>query len=119
MVKALSMVWVLSIPILAAMAFYVWIRYQRTDLPAWRGVTGICSTLGVTLSWYWFLAMCRSGQIGGFGTHDLTNRSAETYFWLTGGIVALSLAFKQKSRMLAVSSGLLQMALWAGSLLVA
>ena len=118
MTKALFIIWVLSIPILTAMAFYVWARYQRTELPAWRSAAGIFSMVGIMLSWLWFLALCRSGQIGGFETHDLTTRSANSYFLLTGAIVVLSLGFKRKSRILAVSSGLLQLALWAGSLLV-
>ena len=85
----------------------------------WRGTLGsVVISLGLLNCLGFLLVFCR-GEIGGFGTHDITTRMVRWYF--LGSIVATMSAVlvKGESRWEAIVSGLLTTGLWFGSALVA
>jgi hypothetical protein len=112
-------VWALSVPLLGLFALVVWFKRFRSDLPLWRNALGLVSVVAVGVNWAWFLFLAYCGQIGGFGTHYMTTRSADRYVLVARAAIPASFAFKGKSRFLALLSALLMFALWGGSEMVA
>ena len=112
-------VWGLSIPVFAVLALRMWLKRSRRDLPPLRSLLGLSSLLVVLASWLLFGRLAYCGQIGGFGTHYITTRSADTFFFVSFFAAMGCAAFKDKSRIFAVLSGSLMAALWAGAQMVA
>jgi hypothetical protein len=112
-------IWVLSIPVLGAVGLLLWCKRLRSELPFWRNVVGVASVTAVLANWFLFLWLAYRGQIGGFGTHYMTTRSADLYLLAALGAFAASFALRSKSRTLAVIASFLMLALWSGSELVA
>jgi hypothetical protein len=112
-------IWMLSVPILELVVLVVWLKRLRSELPFWRSTLGLASVFAVLVNWVWFLLLSYSGQIGGFGTHQLTSRSVDRYLWVVLAAIPASLALKQKSRILAAFAAFLMFALWGGSEMVA
>jgi hypothetical protein len=73
----------------------------------------------VFANWVLFLYLAYVGQIGGFGTHYMTTRSADLYLIAALGTFVASFALKSKSRALAAIASFLMFTLWGGSELVA
>jgi hypothetical protein len=112
-------VWVLSVPLLGVVALVVWFKRHRSNLPLWRNALGLGSVAAVGVNWAWFLFLTYCGQIGGFGTHYMTTRSADRYLLVPLAAILASFALKGKSRVLAALSAFLMFALWGGSEMVA
>jgi len=112
-------VWVLAVPALGITALVLWLKRSRSELPSWRHTLGVFSVISVVANWVWFLCLAYRGEIGGFGTHFMTTRSAD--LGLLAALVGLIAAFalKRGSRGFALLSAFLVLALWAGSEMVA
>jgi len=115
----LLMVWVILVPVLGITAFVLWLRRTRAGLPVWRNVLGVTSVVAVLLNWILFLWLAWVGQIGGFGTHYMTTRSADEFSMITLGAFAMSFFLRSKSRVFATIASALMFALWGGAELVA
>jgi hypothetical protein len=111
--------WMLAIPLSGLVALFLWFRRLRGDLPWWRSVVGVLAICTAVANWLWFLWLAKSGEIGGFGTHYMTTRSASRYSLIALGTIGASLALKSRSRAFAVASSGLLFALWGGSQMVA
>jgi hypothetical protein len=112
-------IWVISIPPLGIIALRLWVRRLRSDLPFWRSALGVASVVAVVLNWFWFLWLAYTGEIGGFGTHYMTTRSADRYLTVALAAFVASFALRSSSRVLAAIASFLMFALWSGSELVA
>jgi hypothetical protein len=112
-------VWTASGPIFAICAFQMWLKRNRVELPPLRNLVGLVSLVVVLASWILFGLLAYCGRIGGFGTHYITLRPANTFFMITSCAAASCSAFKGESRTFSMISGFLMAALWAGALLVA
>jgi len=112
-------VWVLAVSVLGITGLVLWLKGSRSELPFWRNALSAFSIISVIADWAWFLFLAYRGQIGGFGTHYLTTRSADLYllFALAGLLAAFAL--KRGSRGCALLSAFLMLALWGGSEMVA
>jgi len=112
-------VWVLAVSVLGITGLVLWLEGSRSELPFWRNALSAFSIISVIADWAWFLFLAYRGQIGGFGTHYLTTRSADLYllFALAGLLAAFAL--KRGSRGCALLSAFLMLALWGGSEMVA
>ena len=113
------LVWVASVPILAICAFRIWLTRNRVEIPPSRNLVGVVSLVVVLASWTLFGLLAYCGRIGGFGTHYITLRPANTFFLITFCAAASCAALKGESRAFSMMSGFLMVALWAGALLVA
>jgi len=112
-------VWVLAVPALGITGLMLWLKSSRSELPLWRNALGVFSVISVVANWAWFLFLAYRGQIGGFGTHYLTTRSADLYLLVAlAGLIAAS-ALKRRSRGCALLSAFLMLALWGASEMVA
>jgi len=112
-------VWVLAVPALGITGLVLWLKRSRSELSLWRNVLGAFSIVSVVADWAWFLFLAYRGQIGGFGTHYLTTRSADLYLLVAlAGLIA-AFALKARSRGFALLSAFLMVALWGGSEMVA
>ena len=111
--------WMLAIPASGIVAFVVWFKHLRIVLPWWRSVIGIAAIFAVIANWLWFIWLANAGQIGGFGTHYMTTRSADRYVLIALATIGASLALRARSRAFAVISSVLLFALWGGSEMVA
>src|SRR5260370_37476137 len=112
-------VWVLAVPALGITGLVLWLRSYRSELPLWRNALGVFFIISVVADWAWFLFLAYRGQIGGFGTHYLTTRSADLCLLIAlAGLVA-AFALKRGSRGCALLSAFLMLALWGGSEMVA
>ena len=116
---ALMLTWLLSVPVLGCMAIVAWFRSLRGALPPWRSALGIAGISAILGSWAWFLRLAYSGEIGGFGTHYMTTRSADRYLIYALVSVVASFSLKASSRVFAMISSILMTALWCGSEMVA
>lgn len=112
-------VWVFSVPIFGVCAFRVWLTRNRSELPPVRNLFGVASLVVVLASWILFGLLAYCGRIGGFGTHYITLRRADTFFMITFCAAASCAALKGESRIFSMISGFLMATLWAGALLVA
>jgi hypothetical protein len=74
------LVWVASVPILAICAFRIWLTRNRVEIPPSRNLVGVVSLVVVLASWILFGLLAYCGRIGGFGTHYITLRPANTFF---------------------------------------
>jgi len=110
---------VLAVPALGITGFMLWLKSSRSELPLWRNALGLLSIGSIVANWVWFLVLACRGEIGGFGTHYLTTRSAG--YGLLAALVGLLAAFtlKKQSRVCALLSAFLLIVLWAGSEMVA
>jgi len=111
--------WALSVPILSIAALVLWFKRLRAELPLWRSAVGVATLFVLLGNWVWFLWLACVGEIGGFGTHFLTTRSADEYLLIPLAAIVTSVALKSKSRALAVVASFLMFALWGGSEMVA
>ena len=107
--------WTISIPVLGLIALVIWFKRLRTLLPVWRSA----SLSAVLMNWGWFLWLARAGEIGGFGSHDLTTRSADQYLLIPLVAIGTSFALKSNSRLFAIACSFLMFTLWGGSEMVA
>lgn len=79
-----------------------------------------CNALGVffitliVADWTWFLFLAYRGQIGGFGTHYMTTRSADLYLLIALASLIAAFALKRWSRGCALLSAFLMLAFGAG-----
>jgi hypothetical protein len=112
-------IWVLSVPLLEVAALVGWFKSLRSKVSIWRNALGLGSVTAVTMNWAWFLFLAYCGQIGGFGTHVMTSRSAGRCSLVPLAALVASFAFKGKSRIFAALSAFLMFALWGGSEMVA
>ena len=112
-------VWVVSVPIFGVCAFRMRLTRNRLELPPVRNLFGVASLVVVLASWILFGLLAYCGRIGGFGTHHITLRRADTFFMITFCAAAGCAALKGESRAFSMMSGFLMVALWAGALLVA
>jgi hypothetical protein len=111
--------WVLAVPVLGITGLVLWLKSSRSDLPSWRNALGAFSIVAVVADWAWFMFLAYQGQIGGFGTHYLTTRSADLFLLIAlAGLIA-AFALKGGSRGFVVLSAFLMLALWGGSEMVA
>ena len=112
-------VWVLAVPVLGITGLVLWLKTPRLELPVWRNALGVFSIVSVVADWAWFLFLAYRGQIGGFGTHYLTTRSADLFLLLALAGLGAAFALKRGSRGCALLSAFLMLALWGGSEMVA
>jgi hypothetical protein len=47
-------IWVLSVSTFGVIAFLMWFKHLRTELPLRRSALGVSSIGGVLMSWVWF-----------------------------------------------------------------
>jgi hypothetical protein len=112
-------VWVLAVPAVGITGLVLWLKSCHSELPLWRNALGVFSIISVIADWAWFLFLGHRGQIGGFGTHYLTTRSADLHLMIAlAGLIA-AFALKTGSRGCALLSAFLMLALWGGSEMVA
>jgi hypothetical protein len=71
------------------------------------------------MDWAWFLFLAYRCQIGGFGTHYLTTRSADIFLLISLAALVAAFALKGATRGFAILSAFLMVALWVGSEMVA
>jgi len=116
MVRAsIAVIWALAPPMLIAFAIRNWkkdrgIGFRTRVLPLAVGI-------GVLIDWVLFLTLLACGQIGGFGTHYITTRSANWFLIGSLALLIASIATKVERGKLALSC-LLVLALWMGSEIV-
>jgi hypothetical protein len=112
-------VWAASVPILVICAFRMWLNRNGVELSLLKNLVGLVSLFVVLASWLLFGLLAYCGRIGGFGTHYVTLRRADTFIITTLCAAATCAALKGESRIFSMISGFLMAALWAGALLVA
>jgi hypothetical protein len=111
--------WILAIPAFGCAALFLWLRSLRRAIPRWRSALGVGGIFVVAANWLWFLWLANSGEIGGFGTHYVTTRSAGRYTLIALATIGTSLLLEARSRAFAIVSSVLLFALWGGSQMVA
>lgn len=88
--------WVVSVPALGVVAFVLWFRRLRAEMPFWRSALGLATLTAVLANWVCFLWLACIGEIGGFGTHFITTRSLIDTFWcLSLPLARLSLSNRE------------------------
>lgn len=99
-------------PCLTILAFRVWAKRLRKDLPSWRNALGLISMLATFVCWLGYVAF--------FLLLGFTRVQPGSMLWLVSGVVMLCLgissaiALKSPSRPLILLSGLLMTLLfWA------
>jgi len=109
-------VWLLSPLILSALAIRDLKNNDDTGLRS-RALPVIALVLLVAM-WCSFVLFLVAGQIGGFGSHYVTTRSADWFLLASLIVLVISVASKVAKGKLALAS-LLVLALWFGSEMVA
>lgn len=105
--------------VLGIRASWVWLLRGRSLVSPWRGTMGSVAISLVLMDCLLFVRLFCIGEIGGFGSHDMTTRMVGWYF--LGSIVTTSGAVlvRGESRWETLLAGLLTTALWFGSGFVA
>jgi hypothetical protein len=113
---SIAAIWLLSPPILAALAFRLWRQKQRPV--GWKAAWPIVTGAAVLANWVLFVAFLATGQIGGFGSHYMTTRLADV-FLLVSLLVLIASILTYVGRWQLSLASLLMLALWFGSEMVA
>jgi hypothetical protein len=92
----------IGVPTLAVTALVLWLKDSRSGVPFWRNSIGVCSVV-IFVDWAWFLFLAYRGQIGGFGTHYLTTRSADVFLLISFTALVAAFALKGAPRGFAIS----------------
>ena len=110
--------WMLSPPLLVLLALREWNSFRKQHPLRWKVALPVLTGIAVLGDWIFFVVLIFSGQIGGFGTHYLTDRRVWVLPWLSllllGGVIAAPVG---RGKLAAAT--VLVFALWAGSLVVA
>lgn len=112
----IAAVWLLSPPFLAVVALRSWKRTQRPV--GWRATWPLVTAVAVLANWLLFITFIFTGQIGGFGSHYMTTRLADTFLLLSLIVLAASFLAYVGRWQLSLAS-FFMLALWVGSELVA
>jgi len=110
--------WLLSPPLLVLFALREWNSFRKQQASGWKTALPVITGIAVLADWALFIGLIFAGQIGGFGTHFITNRHVWVLPWLSllllMGVIAAPMARGKLAAAIA-----LVFALWAGSLFVA
>ena len=113
-----GVLWLLSPPLLIALALRQWQRLTKQKTTGLRSVWPGAVGVAVLADWILFLGLAAGGQIGGFGTHYITTRLADWFLVISLLLFVGSIAANIARGKLSLAS-LLVFALWAGSEFVA
>src|SRR5262245_17639262 len=114
----IAVVWVVSPPVLIALALRQWKRVKKQSTSRFRTLWPAVVGVTVLADWLLFLGFAAGGHIGGFGTHYVTTRLADWFLFISLLLVVGSIAASVARGKLSLASFLV-LALWVGSELVA
>jgi len=112
----IATIWLLSPPFLAVVALRSWKRGERPV--GWKATWALVTAVAVLANWLLFTTFIFAGQIGGFGSHYMTTRLADTFLVLSLVVLAASFLAYVGRWELSLAS-FLMLALWVGSEMVA
>jgi hypothetical protein len=110
------LLWALSPPALAVLSLREWKKTNEPDLRT--KILPMLAAMGVLFVWSCFVVLLFKGEIGGFGSHYVTTRSADWFLLISLLVIAISIASRVAKGKLAFA-GLLVLALWMGAEMVA
>ncbi len=114
---SIAAVWLLSPPLLVFLALRQWKSTRRQQPSHWKNALPVIVGATVLADWVLFLVFLFIGQIGGFGTHYVTNPRIWPFLWLSFVLVIGSLLATVGRGKLCLASVLVS-ALWFGSFIV-
>jgi hypothetical protein len=112
----IAVVWLLTPPVLITLAIREWWKSPKKGPRT--TIIPITIMVAVLADWGCFLFLCLLGFIGGFGTHFLSIRLPDWFFFFSIALTAAPFAGKIARAKIAFAS-LLVFALWVGSQMVA
>lgn len=113
-----AVVWLLSPVMLVLFAVRQWKLAPRQHSARLKNAWPIVVATAIACDWILFVVFLATGQIGGFGTHFLTNPTFGVFFWASLVVLIASFGAGIARAKLCAASALVS-ALWFGSLLVA
>ena len=114
---SIAFLWVVSPPVLIALALRQWKRVNKASTSGFRTLWPAIVGVIVLADWLLFLGFAAGGHIGGFGTHYITTRLADWFLFISLLLFVGSIAANIARGKLSLASFLV-LALWAGSELV-
>jgi len=114
--EMISLVGLVSVPLLLILAWTGWIRDARPEMPSWRNGLGLTSLVITSLHWGSVMLLLAAGLLGlALGTHsnliDQDTMYAELLMKLADLLaVVLAVALKRGPRIQAIVAGILMFA---------